>query len=51
MVAHTFNLSFRRQRQVDLCEFEASLVYQVSFRTGSKTIKNPGRENPEAKHS
>ena len=28
----------QRQRQVDLCEFEASLVYRVSSRTGSKAI-------------
>ncbi|ERE67150.1 N-acetyl-beta-glucosaminyl-glycoprotein 4-beta-N-acetylgalactosaminyltransferase 2 [Cricetulus griseus] len=28
MVVHTFNPSIRRQRQVDLCEFEASLVYK-----------------------
>ena len=25
--------AFRRQRQVDLCEFKASLVYISSFRT------------------
>ena len=31
-----------RQRQVDLREFEASLVYRASFRTGSKaTERNP----------
>ena len=26
-----------RQSQADLCEFEASLVYKVSSRTGSKS--------------
>jgi hypothetical protein len=26
-------LILRRQRQVDLCELEASLVYRASFRT------------------
>jgi hypothetical protein len=29
-----------RQRQADLCEFEASLVYRVSFRTARATQKN-----------
>jgi hypothetical protein len=29
----------RRQRQVDLCELEASLVYRVSFRIGSAVIE------------
>ena len=28
----------RRQRQVDLCEFEASLVYRASFRTGKNDV-------------
>jgi hypothetical protein len=27
------------QRQADLCEFEASLVYRVNFRTGKRQIK------------
>ena len=31
-----------KQRQSDLCEFEASLVYRASFRTGTKaTQRNP----------
>ena len=29
----------RRQRQADLYEFEASLVYRVSSRTGSKVTQ------------
>ena len=29
VVAHTFNLALERQRQVDLCEFEGSLVYSA----------------------
>ena len=34
--------AFRRQRQPDLCEFEASLVYKVSFRTArAVTQSNP----------
>ena len=31
----------RRQRQVGLCEFEASLVYRASYRTGSKAAEKP----------
>ena len=27
--------ALQRQKQADLCEFEASLVYIASFRTGS----------------
>jgi hypothetical protein len=30
-----------RQRQEDLCEFEASLVYRVSPRTARATQRNP----------
>ena len=38
-----------RQRHVDLCEFEASLGYRVSRRTGSKATEKPcleGKKNP-----
>ena len=45
-----------RQRQTDLCEFEASLVYRVSFRTAravtqrnpvlKKTKNNNNKKNP-----
>ena len=34
----------RRQRQGDLCEFEASLVYRASFRTSSIAMEKPGLE-------
>ena len=35
-------LALGRQRQADLYEFEASMVYRVSSRTGSKaTQRNP----------
>ena len=35
-----------RQRQADLCEFEASLVYKVSSRTASAvTQRNPVSEH------
>ena len=34
--------ALRRQRQVDLCEFEASLVYKASSRTArAVTQRNP----------
>ena len=32
--------ALRRERQVDLCEFKASLVYKMSSRT-ARTQKNP----------
>jgi hypothetical protein len=32
---------FRRQRQVDFCEFKASLVYVENSRTARATWKNP----------
>jgi hypothetical protein len=38
MVVQPLIPALRRQRQADLCEFEASLVYRVSSRT---TQKNP----------
>ena len=41
VVVHTFNFSIQRQRQVDVCEFEASLVYRVSSRTVRATQRNP----------
>ena len=41
MVAHAFNSSTRRERQVDLCEFKASLVYRASSRTARATQRNP----------
>ena len=33
VLVHTCTPSTQRQRQVDLCELEVSLVYRVSFRT------------------
>ena len=35
-----------RQRQEKLCEFKTSLVYKVSFRTGSKATEKPCLEKP-----
>ena len=34
-----------RQRQAELCEFEASLVYRVSSRTSKITYRNPVSNN------
>jgi len=34
-----------RQRQADLCKFEASLVYRVSSRTARDTQRNPVLKN------
>jgi hypothetical protein len=45
MVVHTFNLSTQRQRQVDLCEFETSLVNRVSSRAIRATQRNPVSKN------
>ena len=41
--------AFGRQRQVDLCEFEASLVYRVSSRTDRVTQRNSVLKNKQAK--
>ena len=41
-MVHTFNpRTLGRQRQMDLYEFEASLVYRVNSRTGSKATEKP----------
>jgi hypothetical protein len=40
-VGHAFHSSPGRQRQVDLCEFEARLVYRVSSKTARATERNP----------
>ena len=39
-----------RQRQVYLCEFEASLVYRASFRTGTKAAEKPCLEKQTNKN-
>jgi hypothetical protein len=41
VVVHSFNLSTERQRQMDLFEFQASLVNRVSTRTARATLRNP----------
>ena len=40
-----------RQKQADLCEFEARLVYKGSSRTGSKAAEKPCVEKPKEKKS
>jgi hypothetical protein len=37
VLANIFSPTHRRQKQADLCEFKASLVYVVSFRTARAT--------------
>ena len=41
MVVHTLISALRRQRQVDLYKFEASLVYRANFKRARATQKNP----------
>lgn len=44
MVVYDFNPNTRRQRQVELCEFQASLDYiKFQGRQGHREIKNKGR--------
>lgn len=45
---HTFDPALGRQRQADICEFRASLVYTVSFRTArAVTQRNPVSKKKE----
>ena len=41
--------TLRRHRQVDLCEFEASLVYKASSRIGSKATETPCHDKTKTK--
>ena len=41
MVVHAFNPSSQEGRSRQISEFEASLVYKVSFRTARATQRNP----------
>jgi hypothetical protein len=52
MAAHmTLTLVPERQRQVDLCEFKASLIYRASSRTARVTQRNPVLKNKkQARH-
>jgi hypothetical protein len=40
-----------RQRQADLCEFEASLVYQISSRTARATQRTPVSKQNKTKQN
>lgn len=40
-MAHTFKSVLGMQRQKDLYEFKASLVYKASSRTARTTLRNP----------
>ena len=51
VVAHTFNSSTQGQKQADLCEFEASLAYRVSSRTGSKVTEKPCLKKTKTKQT
>ena len=46
-MVHTFNPSTGRQRQVDLCELEANLVYRVNSRTDSIATEKLCLEKPK----
>jgi hypothetical protein len=46
-VAHAFNPS--RERQMDLCEFQANPVYRLSSRPARATERNPVSENKNQK--
>jgi hypothetical protein len=47
MVAETLIPALERQRQVDLCELKASLVYRVSSRIAKATQRNPVLKNKQ----
>jgi hypothetical protein len=49
VVKHTFNSSTWEQRQADLCEFKASLVYRENSRTTRATQRNPDAKNQKRK--
>jgi hypothetical protein len=42
--------ALRRQRQVDLCAFKASLVYRESSRIANATQRDPAPHSPPPKH-
>ena len=39
--------ALRKQREVDLCEFKASLVYRASSKTARVTQRNPVLKNKD----
>ena len=55
MVVHTFNLSTKKLRQPDLCEFQASLLFILSSSTAravkqrNSVLKNQKRKKKKQK--
>jgi hypothetical protein len=49
-VAHAFNPSSRGDRDRQISEFEASLVYRVSSRTARATQRNPVSKKQKTKN-
>ena len=49
MVAHTFNPITQEVEQVDLCEYQASLVYIVSFKTVRDSVKDSVSMNKQTR--
>jgi hypothetical protein len=47
-VVNTFNPALGRQRQVELCDFKGSLVYNSSSRAARVTQRNPVLENKKS---
>jgi hypothetical protein len=45
MVEYSFIPAVGRKREVDLCEFKASLVYRASSRAARDTQRNPVWKN------
>jgi hypothetical protein len=45
VMAHALVVAFGKQRQSDISEFEASLIYRVSSRTARATQRNPLSKN------
>lgn len=50
VVVHILNPAFRRQKQVDLCTFKASLVYIVRSRRARATLRSPVSTYNSNKH-
>ena len=43
------SLALRRQRWVDLCEFNVNLVYTVSFKSSSAVLEDPVSKKKKTK--
>jgi hypothetical protein len=49
LVAHIFNPTLQKQKQVDPCESEANLVYRVSFRASRAMSGNRSKNKHKTK--